>query len=164
MELRDIYPAVLTILLIGVVLGIGIYILAELNENLDEDSVTVSNETGWVNSTGYTLDGASTPGFNTPVITEVRNESNILVAANYTVSSVGVVTNATAITGFMTPAANYNISYTYLRGGSAYTAVDDTITGVGDFAGWIAIIVVIMAAAIVLGIVLKGFGRRTPGV
>jgi len=84
MTLGDIYPAVLTIVLIGIVLGIGLYILAEVDDQ----------------------------------ITDVE----------------------------------------------ASSAINDTIVGLGDFAGWIAIIVVVIAAAIVLGIVLSSFGRGTPGV
>ena len=84
MTLGDIYPAVLTIVLIGIVLGIGLYILAEVDDE----------------------------------ITDVE----------------------------------------------ASSALNETIVGLGDFAGWITIIVVVIAAAIVLGIVLSSFGGGQPGV
>jgi len=80
MTLGDIYPAVLTIVLVGIVLGIGIYILAEVDSNVSD--------------------------------------------------------------------------------ATASTAINDTITGLAGFADWIAIIVVVLAAAIVLGIVLSSFGTR----
>ena len=78
MTLGDMYPAVLTIVLIGIILGIGIYVLAEISSN---------------------------------------------------------ITNP-----------------------SAAAAVNTTMSGIGDFAGWIAIIVVVIAAAVVLGVVLSSFG------
>ncbi len=78
MGLNDMYPAVLTIVLVGIVLGIGMYVLAE-----------VTNE-----------------------VTDV----------------------------------------------DAQTAINETIDGLGNFSGWIAVIVVVIAAAIVLGIVLRSFG------
>ena len=81
-SLGDMYPAVLTIVLIGIVLGIGLYILSEV-------------------------------------------ESNI-------------------------------------TGGS--TEINTTITGLGGLASWIAVIVVVIAAAIVLGIVISSFGSRGRGV
>jgi len=81
-SLGDMYPAVLTIVLIGIVLGIGLYVLAEV-------------------------------------------ESNI-------------------------------------TGGS--TEINTTITGLGGLASWIAVIVVVIAAAIVLGIVISSFGSRGRGV
>ena len=84
MSLGDMYPAVLTIVLIGIILGIGLYVLAEVND-------------------------------------EITN------------------TDATA-------------------------AINDTIDGLGDFAGWIAVIVVVIAAAIVLGIVLRSFGSGARGI
>jgi len=83
MTLGDIYPAVLSIVMIGIILGIGLYVLAEIEDQIDD-------------------------------------------------------TDATA-------------------------AINSTITGLGDFAGWIAVIVVVIAASIVLGIVLSSFGTR-PGV
>ncbi len=82
LSLGDAYPAVLTIVLIGIVLGIGIYVLQEVEGNIE--------------------------------------------------------------------------------GGSSY--VNTTITGLGGLASWIAVIVVVIAAAIVLGIVISSFGSRTRGV
>jgi len=37
MDLNDLYPAVLTIVLIGLVLGIGIYVMAEVREEIATD-------------------------------------------------------------------------------------------------------------------------------
>jgi len=79
MSLGDIYPAVLTLVLIGIVLGIGVYILSSI-----DTAVTDTEASAVINTTMY---------------------------------------------------------------------------AVGDFADWIAIIVVVIAAAIVLGIVLSSFGR-----
>lgn len=78
MSLGDMYPAVLSIVLIGIILGIGLYVLAEVTEQITNND--------------------------------------------------------------------------------AQTAINETIEGLGDFSGWIAVIVVVIAAAIVLGIVLRSFG------
>jgi len=83
LSLGDMYPAVLTIVLVGIVLGVGLYVLATFS-----DQVT----------------------------------------------------------------------------GTANTAVNATITGLATFADWIAIIVVVIAAAIVLGVVLSSFGGRSGGI
>ena len=77
MGLSDMYPAVLTIVLVGIILGIGIYVLTQV-------------------------------------------ESKIV-------------------------------------GGSA--AINTTATGLAGLASWIGVIVVVIAAAIVLGIVISSFGR-----
>jgi len=81
-SLGDMYPAVLTIVLIGIVLGIGLYVLAQVEANIS--------------------------------------------------------------------------------GGSSQ--INTTITGLGGLASWIAVIVVVIAAAIVLGIVISSFGSRGRGV
>ena len=78
LSLGDLYPAVLTIVLIGIVLGIGLFVLAEVESN---------------------------------------------------------ITNGSA-------------------------AVNTTITGLTGLATWIAVIVVVIAAAVVLGIVISSFGGR----
>jgi type II secretory pathway component PulF len=84
MTLGDMYPAVLTIVMIGIILGIGLYVLTEVNDQIDD--------------------------------------------------------------------------------ADASSAINDTVQGLGDFAGWIAVIVVVIAAAIVLGIVLRSFGGGSRGV
>lgn len=81
LTLGDAYPAVLTIVLVGIVLGIGLYVLTQVD---------------------------------------------------------GQITDATAS-----------------------DAINDTVVGLATFSTWIAVIVVVIAAAIVLGIVLSSFGRKS---
>ena len=85
MTIGDMYPAVLTIVLVGIVLGVGLYVLSTFASNISSDLV-------------------------------------------------------------------------------AQAAVNTTIAGLDDFATWIAIIVVVIAAAIVLGVVLSSFGQRGAGI
>jgi len=81
-SLGDLYPAVLTIVLIGIILGIGLYVLNQVEANI--------------------------------------------------------------------------------TGGSSY--INTTVTGLGGLASWIAVIVVVIAAAVILGIVISSFGTRGRGV
>ena len=85
MSIGDMYPAVLTVVLVGIVLGVGLYVLATFSDQI---------------STSET----------------------------------------------------------------AQEAVNTTITGLATFADWIAIIVVVISAAIVLGVVLSSFGQRGSGI
>ena len=82
LALNDMYPAVLTIVLVGIVLGIGLYVLAQVEKNI--------------------------------------------------------------------------------TGGSA--TINTTITGLSGLASWIGVIVVVIAAAIVLGIVVGSFGGQRNGI
>jgi TRAP-type uncharacterized transport system fused permease subunit len=43
-------------------------------------------------------------------------------------------------------------------GSEAWTGVNETIVGIGEFPTWITIIVVVIAASIIIGLVVKGFG------
>jgi len=171
MTLNDIYPAVLTLVLIGIILGIGIFVMSQVGLQLSTTSGTVINESGLgINRTVITVDQASEPGFNTFAITScfanatsqgTLGEANTSIASgNWTTNSEGgTITNATSL--------EYNdvkCSYTYLYGTDASTAIDTSMNATAGFADWIAVIVVVIAAAIVLGIVLKSFGRGTPGV
>lgn len=164
-QLGNLQGIIVVLILIGILLGAGFFILDEfLNQVSVDDAVTVSNETGFVNSTGYTLLGTSAPGFNTPVITEVRNESNIIAVGNYTVSPEGIITNATEILGFMTPDAEYNISYTYLRGGEAYIAINVTSQAMLTIPRLLGLIVLIAVVGVILAIIFNVIpGTRTQG-
>ena len=85
MSINDMYPAVLMIVLVGIVLGVGLYVLSTFSTQVASDT-------------------------------------------------------------------------------TAQTAVNTTISGLATFADWIAIIVVVIAAAIVLGVVLSSFGPRGTGI
>jgi len=172
MKLTDLYPAILTLLMVGIVLGLGIYILTQVGDNLATTAGTVTNESGlWINITPSTVDYATADGFNTFALTScyanatgagtLGSAGTLIASGNYsTVADTGAITNATSL--------NYddvNCSYTYLYGTEASAVVDTTKTATATFADWLAIIVVVIAAAIVLGIVLSNFsGRRNPSV
>jgi len=78
--LANIYPAVLTFVLIGIVIGIGLYVLAEVMDEITDPT--------------------------------------------------------------------------------ASGAVNDTINALADFSGWFAIIIIVLAAAIIIGLVMKSFTSR----
>jgi len=171
MKLDDLYPAVLTFLTIGIVLGVGIFILSELGDNLSTTAGTVTNETGLgINRTVMTVDTATTAGFNSFALTAcfanatakgTYGTANLSIGSGNwtTVADAGTIINATSVEW-----DDVACSYTYLYGTEASKTVDTTIAATATFADWIAIIVVIIAAAIVLGIVLSSFGRRQPSV
>jgi len=162
--LNALYPAVLTIVLVGIILGVGIFVLTEVSEGVAVDSLTVVNETVvFTNNSGLSVATASDCGARDFAITSVWNASDRLIASpNYTFSTSGLLT---AADGTEFEDCNANVSYTYT--GTKRTGTTDpcstlttTGTGVGTLASWIAVIVVVLAAAIVLGIVIRSFGRR----
>ncbi len=160
MSIGDMYPAVLTIILVGIVLGVGLYVLSTFH---DQIATSRSGSQNSINcSTPTTLTDAALAGFNMSAVNTAVNQTGTAVT-NYTFTGAGVITWGANVDAQCT-ADGYliNVTYTYIYDAtdSPEEGVATTITGLATFADWIAIIVVVIAAAIVLGVVLSSFGRR----
>ena len=115
---KDIIDSIAIAMLVVVFVVIAALIVSTITSNSVftdiPSSGTVTNETNaWLNETDYTLATAGTGGFASPVITAIWGAEgglyNVSIAtANATVTSAGVVTNATVYTN-----GNVSISYTY---------------------------------------------------
>ena len=164
MSIGDMYPAVLTLVLVGIVLGVGLYVLATFHDQLSPD---VSGSQTLINcSTATTLTDAALAQFNLSSVDTAINQSGV-ATTNYTFSGAGVITWGSAADALCTSSGYlYNVTYTYSydAANSAQEAVTTTTAGLATFADWIAIIVVVIAAAIVLGVVLSSFGQRGTGI
>lgn len=154
----------LIILVIIILLIVSTLRDSNLMPDADSTTVTVTNESGWVNSTGYTLDGVGTrnSGFT---ITEVWNVSSntTISSGNYSVSTAGVVTNASD--------AEYNtafISYTYSHQGISYendavSNITSNLTeGIGHVALQLSTILKIAAIVLLLGVIVFLVTRTRP--
>ena len=156
MTLNQIYPAVLLLILIGIVLGIGLYILSEARISIAQKHTATEMH----NSTStITVDQSGATNFYMYDVTSINDTlagtAITIPDANWTRSgsiSVGSGNNVTVI-----------YEYIYDAAGKAETTLSTAVTGLAGFADWIAIIVTVIAAAVVLGIVLNSFGRQ-PGV
>jgi len=143
----------ITLVIVGIVLGIGFIILDEFKDAAPTYTGTVTNETNaYINTTGYTLDQADACEFSNPVITQILNASDgaVIGLGNATVTSAGLVTNATTTTW-----AAVNISYTYTYGGEACEGVADTIDATANIPDWLSIIVILAIVGIILAIVFN---------
>jgi len=168
MTLDDIYPAVLTIVLIGIILGIGIYVLAELRTNVATDKTGTDDEvnvTATIGANTTTLTDSTKDDYQLNSVVVISNNGTYTIpTTNYSFTSAGVITWVNDFVAKSSYEVNISSVYIYDFAGSPEAGINDTVDGLADFAGWIAVIVVVIAAAIVLGIVLSSFGRRTPGV
>jgi len=159
MGIGDIYPVVLTIALVAILIAIVMFVLSTFGDIVSTESGSVTNESGaYINATGYTLTDVSACGFNTPVITSAWNVTVpaspvLLSSGNYSLTDVGVLTNASA-----TNYPDVNVSYTYLYGGAPCEATVDIVDDFVDFIPWIGVILLVVAAAIVLGVLMRSFG------
>ena len=170
MTLGNIYPAVLTLVLVGIILGIGIYMMDQTRQQIAIDYVGLDNSTNAssvLNTSTLSTAGLTSFYLNPGSVSVINSSSNTAVT-NYTVTTGAGGGVFVWGDDLIFPVANHtivNISYTYNydAADTPETAMTTAIAGVGDFADWIAIIVVVIAAAIVLGVVLSSFGRK-PGI
>lgn len=168
MTLGDLYPAILTIVLVGIVLGIGLFIMSQVRTNIATDYTGTdgpANVNGTLSdfSNTTTLGDSTNDNYKLSAVT-VINGTGAGTLTNFTWTTPGVITwgNDIAVQSGGTT-ANITSTYTYDATDSPEAAMQDVLEGTDDFAAWIAIIVVVIAAAVVLGVVLSSFGRE-PGV
>jgi len=152
----ELVPIVTTLIIIGLLIGVGFLVVEQFrdDDSLKDTSATVTNETNvYINETGYTLTGASAVAFNGVLITSAYNESGtVILSGNYTVSSGGVLTNATTT---VWDTHGVNISYTYLYGERAWVGANDTIEALTTVPDLLGLIILILLIGIVLAIVFN---------
>ncbi len=120
----------------------------------------VTNETGRVNNVAYTLDDADVAGFISPVITALWNATtagegsyNLSVpVGNATVTSAGVVTNATT---FLWEDMYISYTYTYKGQSSAVERLQSNFSeGIEEVADKIPTVLLIAAVVLILGVLV----------
>lgn len=159
-QLEMLAPAILLVMIAGFVLFFGLQMLNGFGDTMDNYATTITNETGWLNGTGYNLSAAvAGNGFNSPVIVTVYNISvgvgNLLITSgNYTVTSAGFLTNLTA-----TNWLNTNITYTFKAGQEGYRASTKGVTGLATFGDFWSLIVLAIVITIVVALVLGMMNR-----
>lgn len=167
---RAFIVGLLTLVIIGV---LSMIVLVQLgNTNIvtaDVNDGTVTGETGaYINATGYTVAQATATGFASPTLTNLTNytDGTSIGLGNATISSAGVITNATTTTW-----ANVSVDYTY-----TYTTASDTqnvITngtdGLADFFSnttvWLSLLGVVIIILIIAAVVavVNRFGSGAAG-
>jgi len=165
--IRDLYPTILTIVVVAILLGIVFMVLAEWISITNNEIGSIYNETNTTtvtNASVGTVSTASVCGFEDFTIIRVTNASDgvLMDSGNYTIVST------TEGTWKLTDEAmdgedNYsskNLTYTYVYGGADCEAVEDIIDDFTDFIPWIGIILLVIAAAIILGLVITSFAGR----
>lgn len=150
-------------MLIGVValIGAGLLALSQMSTvTYGSGSSSVVNETGgFVNSTGYTLAQASlhrsfayTP--SSAIIINATDGSPLSVG-NFTITSAGVVKNATVL-NWDTVKITY--SYTFSTDEPATNATTSGMTAIGSITNtWLSVLVAVTMAGFVVYILVRSF-------
>jgi len=157
--IKDLYPIILIIATVAILLAVILMVMAEWVKVTDSDNhAIITNETGLNISAGSYLAAVSTNcSPNNFKAIEVNNGTTI-VAANYSLDKdTGRLINLTA--DVCNSESLANITYSYDFGGADCEAVMNITDDFTDFIPWIGIILLVIAAAIVLGIVIRSFSE-----
>jgi len=154
-QLGDLVPIVTTLIVIGLLIGSGFLIVEKFrdDDSLSDTSATVTNESSvYINETGYTLTDASVTAFNSVAISSVYNNTDgvIITSGNYTVSSAGVITNAS-----VTNWEDVNVSYTYKYGEGAWLGANNTIEALTTVPDLLGLVILLFMIGIILAIVFN---------
>ena len=138
--------------------------------------VVTAEATAYINVTGYTVAGASTTGANTFVLTNLTNltDASSIGLANATISSAGVITNATVTNWLENVSVDYTYAapaefndvqfdYTYTWGSEACDASEDITSEFGNYTSLIGLVGTIIFLGLVIGVLVAAFafgGRR----
>jgi len=167
MSIGDLYPAILTIGIVAILIAVVMIILVDFGTNVAESSPiagAVTNETyttpfpatGTAISLQLTAENTNCSAYNF-AITAVENQTGnyAIDSANYSVNSdTGVVLNLTG-----TFIDDWLITYSWSYGGDSCVVTEDIVDDLTDFIPWIGVILLIIAAAIVLGILIRNLGN-----
>lgn len=153
---------ILSVILVGITLVLGIYISSTMTNVLDTPgvSVTVTNEANAIiNSSGYLLSGASAFESGSFTITSARNATAIIGSGNYTVSALGRITNkSTSTTPGVWTGVFLNYTYTFTNQSAASSASIEVVSALSTGTSWISILVVVGFATIILTMLTSGLG------
>ena len=155
-QLSEAFGAVLTLVLVALLIVIAIFLFVSIQTSVQKTTaVTVTNETsGYLNQTGYALKNSTLCGFNTPSIVIVYNTSDgaLITSGNYTVTSAGLLKNATTTTW-----SDILVSYSYYWGDSSCTATASMITGFSTYPSLVILVGTIIFLALVIGVLVSSF-------
>ena len=120
----------LGVMLLAVIVVMPVLINANTQANgITYSTVTVTNETGYANGTGYIFVDSTRLGYNSPTLVVVSNRSDksTVPLGNFTVSAAGVLYNKTANNW-----NNLSITYTYKWDTTTNTTTNSGISTIQD--------------------------------
>jgi len=156
MSLADMRTAAMTLILVGIVLGMGVWI------NQDIYKTGFSTELVVNHSMTLTANTFNQLPHRTSSISSISNATDLLTAANWsTLRDIGYVsefnfTNGTAGAIFT---GTWNVSYNAYNSTEFYAVMNST-SGISKLGQWLPIVMVVIAAAVVIGVLIMAFGSR----
>jgi hypothetical protein len=161
MDLKDLAPMVLLIIVCGMLLGVGVITFQSFRSSalttttVSAENITIASgvgQTAFNNVTGFTLFGNVT----------VNTTINASLRSAVTVSAEGVVTaSATYWKDSGAGISDYLLYYTYNGETPTTSVMSNMVKGVADIPSvWFGLIITIVILSIILGLVINSFGQR----
>jgi len=161
-QIGTLQSIIVTLVVIGFLIGIGLLLLREFTTQIDEETATITNETiaGITNSStignysdyNYTTTGINC--YNTFALSVMHNATSgvVVPTTNYSYDTNGKV--------WIVEPSGYNdqdvnISYTYKYGNEACGGVESTIEATETIPAWLTIVVLLLIVGILLAIVFR---------
>lgn len=163
--LNQAFGAVLSVVLIGVLVIIAIFIFVNLGASFNTVSTTVTGETlpNNVTEIGQRVTNQTACGFQgISNVVAVNATGTLIEAGNYTVNSAIGEINATATAGDFNNTV-WTLNYTSISGGEACVANQTMITQFGTFPVLVGLVGTIVFLGLVIGVLVASFvfgGRR----
>ena len=149
--LESLAPIAMTLVFVGVALGLGSYINQQVK--ITGFGTVVGNEsTTFVNNTYKGLQ------YQAESVTALTNSTDTLPAALWTSRISGADTQVRIQTNATYNAVVWNVSYVAFNEQGALALANASV-GMGTLSNWLPIIAVILAAAVVIGVLIMYFGR-----
>lgn len=165
MDIRDLAPLAIVIVIIAIMAGMGAVVLNNMQGQVYTANTAV-NETFNATSDPYehTTSHASDSDFYQ--LTDLTCYTNVsqavkLTGTNCNISdaSAGKIKISEAVDG-----DTESIDYNFETSNTATGTISDGVSALADFSSWFGIVVLVVIAAIIIGIVTKSFGSRAKGV
>ena len=145
---------IVTLFILGLLISIFAIMGSELEESAWESTaITITNETPvYINSTGYQL----ASGYNEPSsfsVTALYNQTDgsLIGSGNYTTSTSGLVTNASASTY---TGAKITYTFTYQAETTASGVINNSTASLTGAVDWFDIFIVIVALVVLILLVV----------
>lgn len=164
----DLYPIILTIAVVAILLVIVMVILEEWQGATNTKSQQITNETlTTMDELGEYVANSTSCGFsNFAVVVAINATDDLIIEpGNYSINTDTGFINVTAAGALESyNESDWEVTYIHNYGGADCRAVSDIVEDYTDFIPWIGIILLVVAAAIVLGVVISSFAGRRRGI
>lgn len=153
MQLNDMPKALMLLVVVGLVVGIGVVILDQFGIAVKTSTIVINESITTSSGTGTT---ANDDLFSVQYFGNYTNSTDqawISIDSDVNWSVDGTIIVST--TRF--PDGIFNISYTYDKDSAATAATFSARDATDDFVTWIPVIVILLSMAIILGVLITSF-------